>query len=311
MPVTVNLKTVVDLPVWQYLRPLPVTSAAGACLCNDKRGTDRYVYFLFSATDFWRYDVYTDTWQKLAIPPTFTFAAGCTMTYDPSRGYVWLFAPYSSSPYAVFAYYDTAAGAWTSRNAPSGLASQWGTDADLTHTCTTYNAGGNDDYLYLIGNNSTTWYRFSVSGNSWTTMATAITAAPGAGCGIYWVYGYDTDKLYIIRGGATSTIYVYSIGTPGFTTLSYIPSAETFTTGTCASYDGGTSIYIQKDATQRVYRLKLQASPVLEPSGTILYTAGTAHVGQGMMFAKSADGLLFLYYRQQSGTYFFRALIWW
>jgi hypothetical protein len=315
MPVTINLKTIVDIPMWQPLKPLPATAAAGCCLCNDKRLTDRYVYFLFSATGFWRYDTWTDGWQQLPSPPSFAFGAGTTMTFDPSRGtagYVWLFGPSSSSPYAVFAYFDVAANAWTSRNAPSGLGSAWSSDADLCHPCTTYNAGGDDDKIYLIGNASTTWYVFSISGNSWSTMATAITGAVSTGCAIFWPWAYGTGYLYIVRGGGNSTIYIYNIGTPGFTTMSYVPSTDTFGTGSCIAYDGGTYVYFQKDNVNRLSRLKMQASPIMESAGQILYgTAPAAHVGQGMFLVKSTDGVLFLYYRVQSGTLMLRTLIFW
>ena len=238
------------------------------------------------------------------------------MTFDPSggtAGRVWVFGPSSSSPWAVWQYYDVALNTWTSRNtATLSLAAAWATDADLCHPCTTYDAGGDDDKIYLIGNASATWYVYSIAGNTWSAMATAITAATGAGCGIFWPRGYGTGYLYIMRGGASSTIYIYNIGTPAFTTMTYIPSTETFTTGSCIAYDGVTYIYIQKDATNRFFRLKMQASPIAEPAGMMPYGVGaTTHVGQGLFLAKSADGLVFLYYRMQGGTMMVRTLVWW
>lgn len=69
-----NLKKQVDLPVWEWTRFAPTTPTAGlSCTCvadntvvNENNG--RYIYYLFSASNFWRYDTVSDTWQQLATP---------------------------------------------------------------------------------------------------------------------------------------------------------------------------------------------------------------------------------------------------
>lgn len=311
MAVNLNLKKGIDLPVYQWLRFLPASSSSGACMCNDERGTDRFIYMLLGATSFWRYDTWTDTFQQLANPPSLTFAAGVAMTYDPSRGYVWLFAPLSSSPYAVFAYYNTATNTWTSCAAPSGLSGQWGTDAYLSHPCTTYNTNGNDDYIYLIGNNSTTWYRYSVSGNSWTTMSPALPAAAGAGCALIWTWGYNTDRLYYLRASGTNALYYFTISTATWSSaISYVPNTETFTTGTCVAYDSSNRIYIVKDTTHRMFYYQLDENKMY-PAGYWPYTSGSAIVGDGLCYVKTEDGAQYLYYRRHSGTEFWRMLIGW
>ena len=314
MVYTSNLKKVIDLPRAIQLTFLPVASAAGACWCTDKRGTGRYIYVLLSATSFWRYDVQANTFQQLANPPTVVFAAGCSMCFDPSRGtsgYVWLFGPLSSSPWAMFAYYDVAANAWTSRNAPTGLAAQWGTDAHLCHTCTTYNAGGNDDYIYLIGNNSTTWYRFSVTGNAFTayTGGQLLPAAAGAGCSIHWPHTWQVDRLYYFRGTATAALYYYTISTTTWSAIqSIIPATETFTTGTSTvNVAGSQYLCVQKDATHRVYRIDLNALTI-EPFLSFPYTS-TAIIGENLAYLTCADGAEYLYFRRQTGTDFWRMLI--
>lgn len=308
-----NLKKGIDLPVFQWLRFLPASKGAGACLVNDERGTNQFIYFIFSATSFWRYNIVADTFQQLANPPSLTFAAGVAMVFDPSQGTegrIWLFAPLSSSPYCVFAYYDIATNTWTSRATITGLSAQWGTDAALIHTCSIYNANGNDDYIYLIGNNATTFYRYSISGNSWTTL-TALPAAAGAGCGLYWDWGTggDTDKIYAIRGAGSSTIYRYSISGNSWSTITYVPATETFTTGTSGAYDNvRRRIWIQKDATHRVYYFDLATSKML-PGFTFPYTSGTAVVGDGLCYVKTEDEAEYLYYARQSGTELWRTLI--
>jgi hypothetical protein len=311
MPYASNLRKVIDLPRAVQLTFLPVASAAGACCCNDKRGTDRFIYVLLGAASFWRYDVQANTFQQLANPPTFSFAAGTAMTFDPSRNYVWLSAPLTSSPWHMFAYYDTATNTWTARTAVSGLGAAFGTDAHLSHTCTTYNAGGNDDYIYLIGNNSTTWYKFSVTGNSWTayTGAQLLPAAAGAGCSLHWAHGVSTDRLYYFRGTATSALYYFTISTTTWSAIqTIIPATETFTTGTSSVNAAGSQyLYIQKDATHRIYRLDLTALIII-PFLTIPYVS-TAIIGDGLAYVTCTDGAQYLYYRRQSGTEFWRMLI--
>jgi hypothetical protein len=314
VPVTLNLKKGIDLPVFQWLRFLPAASAAGSCMATDKRGTHRFIYIIFSATGFWRYDTWTDSYEQLASPPSITFAAGVSMIFDPSRGaggYVWLLAPLSSSPWCVFAYYDVAANAWTSRAVPAGLAAQWATDSCLAHTCTTYNAGGNDDYIYLIGNGSATWYRYSVVGNAWSTMAPALPATALAGCHITWPWGFNVDRLYFFRGGASATLYYFTISAPAWSAdVAYKPKTETFTTGACMTYDTLNRIYIVKDATQRMYCYQLDEDKMY-PAGVWPYTSGTAIVGDALVYIKTVDGAEYLYFRRHSGTEFWRMLIGW
>jgi len=313
MAFNTNLKQGIDLPVYQWLRFMPASSAAGSCMCNDERGTNRFIYFIFSATSFWRYDIWSDSWQQLANPPSFTFAAGTAMVFDPSKGtqgYIWLFGPSSSSPYAVFSYYDIATNTWTSRAAPSGLAAQWGTDAALVHTDINYNASGNDDYIYLIGNASTYLYRYSISGNNWTTLAT-IPGSSGAGCAIHWDWGTggNVDKLYDLRGGGTANLYSYSISGNNWTTENPQPATETFTTGTTTAYDPvRRRIWVQKDATHRMYYLDL-ATSIIYPGGTWPYAPGTAIVGDGLCYTKTTDGAEYIYFRRHSAAEIWRTLI--
>jgi hypothetical protein len=314
MTVILNLKKGIDLPIYQWLKFLPVTSAAGASSVSDDRGTDRYIYHLLGAAQFWRYDTWTDSWQQLASPPTVSFAAGVAMCFDPSRGtagYIWLSTALTSSPWHMFAYFDIASNTWTSRAAVSGLGAAWAADAGLIHTCSTYNVAGNDDYIYLVGNNSTTWYRYSVTGNAWSSMSPVLPATAGAGCAIIWPFGYNTDRLYYFRGATTASLYSFTISSPAFSSdIAYLPKTETFATGTCHAYDTLNRIYLVKDATHRVYYYQLDEDKMY-PGGLIPYSSTTAIVGDGMSFVKTEDAAQFLYFRRHSGQEYWRWLIGW
>jgi hypothetical protein len=314
MVFTLNLKQGIDLPIYQWLRFLPATNAAGCCMCADERGTNRYVYILFSTTSFWRYDIWTDSFQQLASPGALggsgTWGAGSCMVFDPSQGTsgrVWLFNGYTTQ--CGFGYFDVATNAWTSRSI-ANLTAVWGTDGAMAHTCSTYNVAGNDDYIYLIGNAATPFFRFSIAGNSWSVMANPITASAGAGCSLHWAFGYNADRLYAFRGLATVTVYYFTVSTGVWATLTYYPNTETFSTGSSAAYDGLNRIYVVKDATHRMYYLQLDTN-LMEVAGMFPYSSGTAVAGDGLVYVKTSDGAQYLYYRRLSGTEFWRTLIGW
>jgi hypothetical protein len=85
--------------------------------------------------------------------------------------------------------YNVATNTWTTRSV-TNLPTTFGTDASLCHTCSTYNAAGDDDFIYLIGNNASIFYRYSIVGDSWVASPTTIASCnstSGAGCAIIWM----------------------------------------------------------------------------------------------------------------------------
>ena len=69
-----NLRKQVDIPVWEWLRFAPVASAvpSASCSANNPQYNPihgRYIYFLLTAANFWRYDTVTDTYEQLQTPP--------------------------------------------------------------------------------------------------------------------------------------------------------------------------------------------------------------------------------------------------
>lgn len=86
MTVTSTLRTQVDLPVWEWCRFAPAVSAAGVSTCSDESTGGRYVYYLSSATQFWRYDTISDGWQQLSAPTTGAVAISA-MRYTTYGGY--------------------------------------------------------------------------------------------------------------------------------------------------------------------------------------------------------------------------------
>jgi hypothetical protein len=87
-----TLQKQVDLPVWEWTRPLPVAPTAGLSAFCKADNTDfneisgRYVYMLLNATNFWRYDTVSDTYQQLAFPGTPPLTAS-SMQFAGAQGY--------------------------------------------------------------------------------------------------------------------------------------------------------------------------------------------------------------------------------
>lgn len=83
----------VDLPVWEWLRPAVVAPTGGvSCTCvadnaNYNSTSGRYVYFLMNATNFWRYDTWSDTYEQMASPPNAPAAPSTSMRFAGANGY--------------------------------------------------------------------------------------------------------------------------------------------------------------------------------------------------------------------------------
>ena len=93
MALTANkLTKQVDLPVWEWTRPLPVAATAGLSAVCNADNTDfndvsgRYIYMLLSATNFWRYDTIADSYQQLASPGITPLTAS-SMQFAGAQGY--------------------------------------------------------------------------------------------------------------------------------------------------------------------------------------------------------------------------------
>ena len=174
----------------------------------------------------------------------------------------------------------------------------WTVTPDATST---YSIEGNDDFLYFTGNNSTSVFRYSISGNSWSSM-TARGGAAAAGATFSWVHAATDStwtsesvilngrRIYSFRGGAASTLDYYDIPSNAWTSaVSYPRAAETLTTGSSACYDGGNFLYVQKDATGRMFRYDVVRDE-FDGWGQNLYSQSTAVVGNKVWCVNYVDG---------------------
>lgn len=209
------------------------------------------------------------------------------------------------------------------------VSANWTTNPDATSV---YAIQGNSDYLYLLGNNAVTLYRYSISGNTWTTLAPAAarSGALGAGGTVDWIDGvpgwnestindnhYTTvlkrqngRYLYSFRGAGSSNLDVYDIAANTWVSgVAYGNQTETFNTGSC-SCDAGGAIYLQKEGTGRIFRFDVEEN-VLEPYATNVYPQSTTVAGDKMFLQTYKDGgtsIRFLYTQQHSRTELLRMM---
>ena len=282
-----------------------------------------------AAASFRKYDYATNTWTTLAnMPASFgtdaklvatpsivdgmfrQFATGtatsATTTTLVQTGKTWTASQWIN--YQVRITGGTGAGqirAITANTADTLTVATWTTTPDATSQ---YAIEGNDDFLYLLGNNAVTLYRYSISANTWSTLTpgAARAAAPGAGMSAHWVHTVnETDwtnesnclngrYLFSFQGAATGALHRYDIPANTWVTVTYSPSSETLTTGTkYALLDG--RLYIQKEATGRWFAYDF-ARAELVPWGTMLYPQGAALVGDTAFDVVYKDGATDIFY---------------
>lgn len=179
------------------------------------------------------------------------------------------------------------------------VSAAWTTNPDATST---YSLEGNDDFLYYMGNNAVTLYRYSISGNTWTTLTPGVAraAAPGAATGGSWIHSVSAAEwnvensilngryIYSFRGGASSALDRYDIAGNTWAALTYSPAAETFTTGSKYSYVRD-RIYITKEATGRFFAFDIAESN-MTGWGQAFYPQGAAVVGDTAFDVTYKDG---------------------
>jgi hypothetical protein len=179
-------------------------------------------------------------------------------------------------------------------------------------TDSVYAIEGNDDFLYLMGNNAVTLYRYSIAGNSWSTLSptAARAAAPGSGASADWVYddtssSFTTEntivngsRIYSFRGGGGVNLDYYDIALNTWvSTITYSPATETFGAGSRYVYIKD-FIYIQKDITGRWFRYDI-TNQNMEPWSIFLFPQGGAPVGDTSFYVTYTDGGTTLYYIHQ------------
>ena len=177
--------------------------------------------------------------------------------------------------------------------------------------------------MFLFGNAATVVYRYNIASNAWVltsansgnpSLAT-VTAAPGAGLVACWLPGSGDanalDRIILVRGGATRTIYEYSLTGNTFSTVTYYPSTETFTTGSSSGIRVNASgksskLVLQQNATGKILefdRLRVRMDGKCTQN---LIAQGAGVVGDKTACLKSPEGIEFLFTAINTGSYYLR-----
>lgn len=201
------------------------------------------------------------------------------------------------------------------------VSAAWTTTPDATSE---YSLEGNDDFVYFMGNNAVTLYRYSVSGNTWTTLTptAARGGAPGAGMGGSWIHSVTASdwnnessiingrRIYSFRGAGGALLDYYDIALNTWVAVTYAPAVDTFTTGSKYSYCKD-RLYIQKEATGRWFAYDL-AENAMQPWGATTYTQGAAVLGDTAFDVTYKDGATeidYIYFLLNTSTVLLRQMV--
>ena len=282
-----------------------------------------------AAGSFRKYCYATNTWTSLAVLPATigtdaklvstpsivdgafkSFATGtftsATSTTGVQTGKTWATGQWVNSQVRITA--GTGAGqirTITANTADTLTVATWTTTPDATSV---YAIEGNDNFLYLLGNNAVTMYRYDIGANTWSTLSpiAARAAAPGAGMSAHWVHTSSATDwtnesaiivgryIYSFAGAAGAALHRYDIAGNTWATLTYSPATEVFGAGSkYALHDD--KLYMQKDITGRWFAYDFVRSEMF-PWGTMLYPQGAAIVGDTAFDALYRDGATDIFY---------------
>ncbi len=268
---------------WTVLNTAPATVDNTSVAWNEN---DDLLYVLRSAGtyDFWKFDPAlgaTGDWvgPQQVSNNTVTMGTGSDLLWNGVTGA-------GSYVYAVrggtagFYRYNVSANTWTTLASLPVVPTQ-----DTTGTLV-------GDYIYYpLGNSTTTFYRYTISTNTWA--ATTVLPATGSH-GTSAAYNTSDDRVYVLRGIGTSTLY----SSPNTTTLSWTTHAAMTVSGvTYNAYVGarlvsdGTDLYamlgdgettfLKYDTSAGTWS-KLASSPFNQYYGTSLtYASGKIYALAG------------------------------
>ena len=194
---------------------------------------------------------------------------------------------------------------------------------------------GNDDNIFLIGNNAITTYKYSVNSSAWTILTpnSPRAGAAVAGCSGHWAWGsndasHNSDqswtnevnttagrRIYSFRG-TTAVLDYYDIALNTWINgITYAPATTAMVLGTKYTSVGGRYIYISLfvSATSgaRIYRYDTITGN-LDPFSQYLLPQGAALAGNTMFDASYVDGnttITWIYQLLNTSQYMLRMMI--
>jgi hypothetical protein len=186
----------------------------------------------------------------------------------------------------------------TANTANTLTVATWATTPDVTST---YAIEGNDNFLYYIGNNAVTMYRYDISANTWSTLSPGVARGGGPSVGMsgHWIHSV-AEADWNIENAILNGRYIYSFRGNGllldrydiagntWAALTYSPAATNISTGTKYALHNG-FLYFQLNTTGRWFYLDIAKSEVF-PWSVMVYPQGGAIVGDTAFDVIYKDG---------------------
>jgi len=182
---------------YEYLPGPPLVGYGGTL-----RFSNNYIYYLpaRSTREFYRYNLGSRQWERMADTPNTIYRPGPMTLIADTAGNLYALRGNDTAFYKYTP--DSGLGVWSSLQATPG---------SVLNGSAVYSDEGANQYIYLIrGNGTSNVYRYSIGGNTWSTMTSLPTTTS---------YGntllINNNKLYVTAGNATSNAYVFDISSPG------------------------------------------------------------------------------------------------
>ncbi len=188
------------------------------------------------------------------------------------------------------------------------------------NTCT-YIIEGNEDLLYLLGNNAVTLYKYSISANLWSAITPTAARAGVTGAGVTADIPTDTARpewadennikdgryIYSLRGAGSANLDRYDIVANKWEFVRWV-TVETFSTGTSAVLVNA-DWYVKKDNSNRFFIYNVVDNNIT-PFSTIALADGAAVYGQKVHAKRIKDtNIVFIYSQGNSSKAVYRTLI--
>ena len=210
-------------------------TASPASFNGEKDGVyyNGHVYYARSGntTSFYRYDIASNNWDTLDDMPAATNYG--SITYNSDDGMMYVIR--ANGQYTLWKF-DPDAGTTGEWVGPPYVPATVNTGGDLIWNGIT----GAGNYVYGLRGNSNAFYRYDVTNNSWSTMASTPANMSYDTKGTYYS-GY----IYVHRGDNTTTsFYRYDVAGNSWSSMAAAPATVRY---------GSSSAYVQDSGTDYVF----------------------------------------------------------
>ena len=270
---------------WTSKATAPAAFSSGSVAAYSGSGDFIYVFRGNITKDFFRYSISGNSWSNLASSSVNASGTGDAMVH-PGGNFI-----YATHNGTAFHRYTISTDTWDTSLAAAPATP--GQGADLVYP-------GSGDYIYLLrGNNTSTLYRYSISGDSWTTLAAAPANIPSGGA---MVYPGSGDYLYATRGNNTADFYRYSISGNVWSNRASSSDAILFTTGADLVYPGsGDYIYATQGQVNSLFLRYSISGDEWSPVTQVVHSGGTGSANNTIVYPGSGDFLYVVQALNQKG----------